>query len=75
MLLAHAAGLKVHVWTLRAENEFLPEALRSGTDVTAHGRLQDEIGTYLARGIDGFFTDQPAIGVQARDAWRAAAAG
>ena len=67
---AHAAGLKVHVWTLRAENEFLPAELRSGTDVTARGNLQEEIRRYLTRGIDGFFTDHPAIGVQARDAWR-----
>jgi len=67
---AHAAGLKVHVWTFRAENEFLPGELRVGSAPTAHGRLQDEIDSYLARGIDGFFTDHPAVGVRARNAWR-----
>lgn len=67
---AHAAGLKVHVWTFRAENEFLPEDLRVGTSAAEHGRLREEIERYLARGIDGFFTDHPAIGVSARDAWR-----
>ncbi len=66
---AHAAGLKVHVWTFRAENEFLPADLRVGTSVTDHGRLQEEIDRYLALGIDGFFTDHPLIGVRARDAW------
>jgi glycerophosphoryl diester phosphodiesterase len=72
---AHAAGLKVHVWTLRAENEFLPEALRSSSDVTAQGDLAAEIRGYLERGVDGFFTDHPAIGVRARDAWAAGAPG
>lgn len=66
---AHALGLKVHVWTFRAENKFLPADLRVGTTMTAHGKLQEEIDRYLARGIDGFFTDFPAIGVRARDAW------
>ncbi len=62
---AHAAGLAVHVWTFRAENEFLPEELRSGTLPAAHGNLAAEITRYLEIGIDGFFTDFPAIGVQA----------
>ena len=66
---AHAARLRVHVWTFRAENEFLPEELRIGADPAAHGRLELEIERYLARGIDGFFTDFPAVGVRVRDAW------
>lgn len=65
---AHAEQLRVHVWTFRAENEFLPEELRIGADPAAHGRLDLEIERYLARGIDGFFTDFPAIGVRVRDA-------
>ncbi len=71
---AHRRGLAVHVWTFRAENEFLPEALRVGTDRSAHGRLQQEIEAYLDAGIDGFFVDFPAIGVRARDAARGRAA-
>ena len=67
---AHAAGLKVHPWTFRAENVFLPASLRSGIDPRAHGRLQDEIARYLELGIDGFFTDFPLEGVRARDARR-----
>lgn len=64
---AHAAGLEVHPYTLRAENYFLPSALREGINPRAHGRLADEIAVMLSAGIDGFFTDFPAIGVPARD--------
>jgi glycerophosphoryl diester phosphodiesterase len=66
---AHAADLKVHVWTFRAENEFLPEDLRVGADPAAHGDLDAEIRRFLDRGIDGFFVDFPAIGVRTRDAY------
>jgi glycerophosphoryl diester phosphodiesterase len=66
---AHAAKLKVHVWTFRAENEFLPEDLRSTGNAAAHGDLDAEIRRYLSRGIDGFFVDFPAIGVRVRDAY------
>jgi len=65
---AHAAGLKVHPWTFRAENFFLPPALRIGTDPAAHGDLQAEISLFLQLGVDGFFTDFPHIGFQARAA-------
>jgi glycerophosphoryl diester phosphodiesterase len=63
---AHAAGLKVHPWTFRAENFFLPPALRSGTDLAAPGDLNAEILAFLQLDVDGFFTDYPYIGVQAR---------
>ncbi len=65
---AHALELAVHVWTFRAENEFLPADLKTGAAPAAHGDLPAEIERYLARGIDGFFTDFPAIGVSVRDA-------
>jgi glycerophosphoryl diester phosphodiesterase len=68
---AHDVGLSVHVWTFRAENEFLPDELKSGRDPAAHGDLESEIERYLARGIDGFFTDFPAVGVRVRDAFAA----
>jgi glycerophosphoryl diester phosphodiesterase len=70
---AHALKLKVHVWTFRAENEFLPDDLRAGTAAAAHGDLPKEIERYLRRGMDGFFTDFPAIGVRVRDAYISAA--
>jgi glycerophosphoryl diester phosphodiesterase len=66
---AHAHNLKVHVWTFRAENEFLPEDLRIGDSPAAHGDLEAEIRRYLDRGIDGLFVDFPAIGVRVRDAY------
>ena len=65
---AHAAQLAVHVWTFRAENQYLPDDLKRGTAPADHGDLEGEIALYLSKGIDGFFTDFPAIGVRARNA-------
>jgi glycerophosphoryl diester phosphodiesterase len=56
---AHAAGLKLHPWTFRAESAFLP----AGLD------LEAELREFLAVGVDGFFTDQPDVGVRTRDAY------
>jgi glycerophosphoryl diester phosphodiesterase len=64
---AHAVELAVHVWTFRAENEFLPDDLKVGDVPANYGNLSGEIERYLARGIEGFFTDFPAIGVRARN--------
>ncbi len=66
---AHAANLQVHVWTFRAENEFLPDDLRIGDAPAAHGNLEAEIRQFLQRGIDGFFVDFPEVGVRVRDAY------
>ena len=66
---ARAAGLGIHVWTLRAENEFLPIALRSPGDMAAHGDLKTEIQALLEAGITGFFSDHPDLAVRARDDW------
>jgi glycerophosphoryl diester phosphodiesterase len=56
---AHAAGLRVHAWTFRAENHFLPREMRSGVP-SELGHLMGEVQAYLRAGIDGFFTDHPA---------------
>lgn len=56
---AHAAGLKVHGWTLRRENQFLPPDLRSGTDPAAPGNIRAAWQRLRAAGIDGVFTDNP----------------
>ncbi len=66
---AHAVNLKVHVWTFRAENEFLPDDLKIGAAPAAHGDLEGEIRRFLDRGIDGMFVDFPAVGVRVRDAY------
>lgn len=63
---AHRAGLRVHPWTFRAENQFLAEPYRRGAAPEAHGDLADEISAALAQCVDGFFTDFPAMGVAAR---------
>ena len=68
---AHAAGLQVHPWTFRAENYFLPRNLRNGLNPRRHGDLAEEIRRHLAAGVDGFFTDFPYIGREARAAFGA----
>lgn len=54
---AHAAGLKVHPWTFRRENYFLPLGDKGGINPAGHGDLADEIRTFLKTGIDGLFSD------------------
>ncbi|GAB7540933.1 glycerophosphodiester phosphodiesterase [Cupriavidus sp. 8B] len=66
---AHAAGLLVHPYTFRPENTFLPRNLRTGGDdaTRSPGGMVREVQAFLAAGIDGFFTDDPALGRQAVD--------
>ena len=56
---AHAAGLKVHLWTFRAENFFLGKPYRRGLDPRGHGDIAGEIGAALSLGVDGAFSDFP----------------
>ena len=63
---AHKAGLAVHPWTFRRENYFLPLGQKSGIDPRSIGDLAEEIGAYLATGIDGFFSDNVAEAVAVR---------
>ncbi len=66
---AHKAGLLVRCYTFRPENRFLPAELRSGADENARNEAGSiaEIRRYLALGLDGFFTDDPALGRKAVD--------
>jgi glycerophosphoryl diester phosphodiesterase len=64
---AHAAGLLVHPYTFRRENQFLPLELRSSTDPNGIGNLIAEIRQFFALGVDGVFTDNADLGVAARD--------
>jgi glycerophosphoryl diester phosphodiesterase len=68
---AHRAGLVVHVWTLRAENAFLPPSLQRGDAPGRIGDMQREAVLFLEAGVDGFFTDHPDLGVAARDTFLA----
>jgi glycerophosphoryl diester phosphodiesterase len=62
---AHAAGLKVHVWTFRRENYFLPLNLKSGFNPAAHGEVITEMRAFISAGIDGLFSDNVAEAVAA----------
>jgi glycerophosphoryl diester phosphodiesterase len=62
---AHAAGLAVHPYTFRRENNFLPLELRSSAVLAEIGDLEAEIRQFVELGVDGFFTDNPDIGVAA----------
>ncbi len=63
---AHAAGLKVHPYTFRAENAFLPTNLRNGSAPADRGDIDAELRAFLATGIDGLFIDQPDIAIRLR---------
>ena len=54
---AHRAGLLVHIWTLRADAEFLPAEY--GGDAAA------EVRRFRDLGVDGIFTDHPDVAVKA----------
>jgi glycerophosphoryl diester phosphodiesterase len=56
---AHAASLKVIVWTFRAEDVFLPTNHR--------GDLAGWVRRFHALGIDGVFSDFPDVAIKARD--------
>lgn len=58
---AHKASLKVHPWTFRAENHFLPTGLTSDADPRTHGDLAAEIKAFIAAGVDGLFSDHPGL--------------
>ncbi|MFC7493953.1 MULTISPECIES: glycerophosphodiester phosphodiesterase [unclassified Nocardioides] len=66
---AHRARLKVVVWTIRNENQFLAPVWRIGTDPNARGDVEAEIAAFLDAGVDGLFADYPDTAVQTRDAW------
>ncbi|HEX4354914.1 MAG TPA: glycerophosphodiester phosphodiesterase [Polyangiales bacterium] len=65
---AHAANLRVHAWTFRRENAFLPlEHRKKPIDrPAAIGDLIGELRDYLALGLDGMFSDQPDLAFAAR---------
>jgi glycerophosphoryl diester phosphodiesterase len=59
---AHNAGLQVHPYTFRAENQYLAADYK--------GKLALEIQQFYQLGVDALFTDFPDIGDQVRDQLR-----
>jgi glycerophosphoryl diester phosphodiesterase len=63
---AHDAGLLVHAWTFRRENNFLPIEFRYGPDPRRGGDLAGELARFFELGLDGAFSDNPDLAVKAR---------
>ncbi|QDH33140.1 glycerophosphodiester phosphodiesterase family protein [Porphyrobacter sp. YT40] len=60
---AEAAGLDVHAWTVRPENDFLPPMLRTGDDPKGKGCGDVKLAELLkAAGVAGVFSDGPLKG-------------
>ncbi|GAB3028060.1 glycerophosphoryl diester phosphodiesterase [Nocardioides flavus (ex Wang et al. 2016)] len=58
---AHDAGLVVHVWTMRLENQFMDSRFKVGADPDAPGDLAAEARAFLDAGVDGIFSDHPDV--------------
>lgn len=70
-LVRNAAELQMGcwAWTLRAENRYLPAALRRGDDLHDHGDLAAEAAALLEAGVTGLISDHPDLVLPvARDA-------
>ena len=62
---AHRFWLTVHVWTVRAENRFLPTNFRRGGGPDGLGDMFGEVRALLDAGVDGVITDHPECAVAA----------
>jgi len=71
---AHRAGLLVGCYTFRPENQYLAADFRNGAGANTRNPEGSvtEIRRYVAAGLDGFFTDDPALGRRALDGQGAA---
>lgn len=58
---AKAAGLDVHAWTLRPENSFLPQALRSDEGERDYGNFLALAQMLEQAGVSGVFADAPGL--------------
>ncbi len=68
---AHKAGLVVHPWTFRRENNFLPEDFRQGNPASpvylqATGDFPAELRLFYELGVDGLFSDNSDVAVAVR---------
>jgi glycerophosphoryl diester phosphodiesterase len=69
---AHGAGLLVHPFTFRPENEFLADDFRVGSPNSpefshARGDQPAELALYYGLGVDGLFADNPDTAVAVRE--------
>jgi glycerophosphoryl diester phosphodiesterase len=62
---AHRRWLDVYVWTLRAENHYLPTDYRVGEDPAGLGDLRGLADAFLEAGVDGLITDHPDLALGA----------
>lgn len=74
---AHAVGLKVHPYTFRPENNFLAKDLKCNQAETEAAKrcesgAKKEFEMYFKAGVDGVFTDDPALGRKALDEYQKA---
>ena len=72
---AHRAGLLVHPFTFRPENNFLAAEFRQGNPTSpvylqARGDQPAELALYFDLGVDGLFADNPDTAVAVRDGLR-----
>ncbi|HEX4359771.1 MAG TPA: glycerophosphodiester phosphodiesterase family protein, partial [Pseudonocardia sp.] len=58
--------LKLHPYTFRNENQFLPADLRSSGNPNDYGKAIDEDVRFFKLGVDGIFTDNTDTGLVAR---------
>jgi glycerophosphoryl diester phosphodiesterase len=63
---AHRAGLVVHPYTFRNENQFLPVDFQRGSDPNAYGNVFAEYALFFRLGVDGIFSDNSDTAVEAR---------
>lgn len=71
---AHRCGLKVHPWTFRNENAFLPRDFLRGDEASAgfksnYGDALSEYKRFYELGVDGVFSENPDTAVEARGAF------
>ncbi|RZG45048.1 glycerophosphodiester phosphodiesterase [Acinetobacter wuhouensis] len=71
---AHAVNLKVHPYTFRPENNFLADNLKCSTATTDASKrcetgASKEFEMFFKAGVDGVFTDDPALGRKSLDAY------
>ena len=60
----------MHAFTLGRENQFLARNFRVGSDPNAVGDLAPEARAFFDAGVEGVFTDNADVVVDARREWQ-----